>query len=431
MDFWTDFITPLQTLKLITIDRHQILKMVKIARAWYVGVIVNLFVISLRLLWLVWWTTLTMRMKRKKMRRRSNLQGSGPAWALKANCPLFGCGGRTLSPSHPPSFGRLIGPRPACATRQSHWGDGQRRAPTSLSPSWSLLLFFPKWKEMESFSFTGKKDRSVHSFSLSIFTSYFTNKPPPGDPEISFPSLVPLQTHRSSLSLHSLALPVLTSFWTTSYFLFCLNIFLLIHHPTHRPERLRWKSVPRRFPTLLCCYSNSSKEAVVLQQPHRNPHTSSFELSLPSFSNPNQWAPETEEARTQPASVRTVQRASQASRTSRHSYRKLDWLKPGVCATLPQNWSLLLGIEGSRQHGRNKTSRDKGGDKWQNVPRWILSSNEAWIQRSRTQTFKSHGVCLANAHTWHTLTLTHTHTHTQTRLTQDCVSQKSCISWLC
>lgn len=102
--------------------------------------------VSLRPLWLVWWTTLTMRMKRKKMRRKSNLQGSGPVWALKANCPLFGRGRWTRSPSHPPSSGRLIGPWPACATCQSHWGDGQRRAPTSLSPSWSLLLFSP-WVE--------------------------------------------------------------------------------------------------------------------------------------------------------------------------------------------------------------------------------------------------------------------------------------------
>lgn len=44
-----------------------------------------------------------------------------------------------------------------------------------------------------------------------------------------------------------------------------------------------------------------------------------FELS---FSNQNQWAPGTEGASTQPASIRTVEWASQASRTSHRSDRK-------------------------------------------------------------------------------------------------------------
>lgn len=105
---------------------------------------VNLFLVSppvyLRLLWWVWWIILTMRMKRKKMRRKSNLQESGPVLALKANCPLFGCDGWTQSSSHLPSSGCLIGPWPSCATCQSHWRDGQRRAPISPTPSWSLLF---------------------------------------------------------------------------------------------------------------------------------------------------------------------------------------------------------------------------------------------------------------------------------------------------
>lgn len=141
---------------------------------WYVEIFVNSFVVSLpvslRLPLLVWWTILTMRMRRRKM-RRSSLQGSGPVWALKANRPLFGRGGRTLSPSHPPS-GRLIGPWLASATCQSHWGDRQRWAPTSLSPSWSLLLFSPSVERDGELLFW--KEWSVCSFSLSILL-HFTN----------------------------------------------------------------------------------------------------------------------------------------------------------------------------------------------------------------------------------------------------------------
>ncbi len=90
-------------------------------------------------------------------------------WAL--NCPLFGRGGRTLSPSHPPSSGRLIGPWPSCATCQSHWGDRQRWAPTSLSP---LPIPAPL------FSLGGRrwraslmKECSVCSFSLSVLLLRF------------------------------------------------------------------------------------------------------------------------------------------------------------------------------------------------------------------------------------------------------------------
>ncbi len=54
----------------------------RLACACFVGIFVSLFVVSLpvplRLLWLVWWTTLMMRMKRKKMRRKNSLQESGP-----------------------------------------------------------------------------------------------------------------------------------------------------------------------------------------------------------------------------------------------------------------------------------------------------------------------------------------------------------------
>ena len=167
--------------------------------------------------------------------------------------------------------------------------------------------------------------------------------------------------------------------------------------------------MPRRFPTLHCCYSNSGKEAAVLPPPHRNPpHALSFELSLPSFSNPNRWALETEEARTQAASVRPVQEASQASRTSRYSYRKLDWQKQCVrrrCChrTIPSCW----GQEGSRQHWRNTTRRDRGGDKRQimyqdeNGPRGAgLRPSEAMVS------------------VWPRHTHTHTHTkHTTQRLT--------------
>ena len=168
-----------------------------------------------------------MRMtRRKKMRRKSSLRGSGPVWALKADCPLFGRGGRTQSPSHPPSFGRLIGPGPSCATRQSHWGDGKRWALTSLSPSLFLLLLPPQREEMESFSFTGNKDRSLCSFSPSIISLPFYQQPPLGDPEASF-----LPPAFSSVSPHSPVLLVHTSLWTPFF-------LLLIHHPTQWPEGL-------------------------------------------------------------------------------------------------------------------------------------------------------------------------------------------------
>lgn len=79
-----------------------------------------------------------------------------------------------------------------------------------------------------------------------------------------------------------------------------------------------------------------SAKLVLQQQQRKMWHYSNtgsffnFELSRLTLSNPNQWAPEMEEARTQPASVPTVQQASQASRASHHNYRKLDWLKPCV-----------------------------------------------------------------------------------------------------
>lgn len=261
------------------------------------------FIVSLRLLWSVWWTTLMMRMKRKKMRRKSSLRGSGPAWVLKAKCPLFGRGGTDIESL------------PSSLLWSSHWSSAclchlsvsLRRQTKDELPPHSVppdlcSSFLPQWKEMGSFSFTGKKDRSVCSFSPLIFTS----SPPKKLLSSSW------RTHWPFTNFHNTLL--LSLFWPPS------EQLSPPHPPSYLPTREAAveKMVPRRFPTLLCCYSNSSKEAAVLQ-PHRNPHMSLYELSLPSSSNPSQRAPEAEEARTQAASVWTVRRASQASRTSRHS----------------------------------------------------------------------------------------------------------------
>lgn len=153
--------------------------------------------------------------------------------------------------------------------------DKDELPPHSVPPD-LCSSFLPQWREMESFSFTGKKDRSVCSFSPLIFTSSSYPPPRPGDPKSSFlpPEELtdPLQTF------------ITLSCSPCSDLL--LNNFLPPHPPSCLPTRGAAVeiTVPRRFPTLLCCYSNSSKEAAVLQQPHRNPHMSLYELSLPSSS---------------------------------------------------------------------------------------------------------------------------------------------------
>lgn len=110
------------------------------------------------------------------MMKKSSLQGSGPVWALKADCPLFGRDGRTQSPSHPPSSGQLNGPWPACAICQSHRGDRKSRAPNSLCPFWSLRLF--------SFSLEGDAELEICSCSLLIFISSLYQQPPLGDSKL-------------------------------------------------------------------------------------------------------------------------------------------------------------------------------------------------------------------------------------------------------
>lgn len=101
--------------------------------------------------------------------------------------------------------------------------DKDELPPHSVPPD-LCSSFLPQWKEMESFSFTGKKDRSVCSFSPLIFTS---------------------SPSKSSFLPPEELIDLLQTFITLS----CspcsdllLNNFLpVIHHPTYRPERLQWK----------------------------------------------------------------------------------------------------------------------------------------------------------------------------------------------
>lgn len=124
--------------------------------------------VSYRLLSLVWWTTLTTRTKRKKMRRRTSHHENDLVWALKTSFPLlFGHSGQMSSPSRPPSSGRLIGPRPAGATFQSHREDRRRRAPAFFSPELSFAV-----SESGDGEFLWK-DASVCSWRLVIFLKHF------------------------------------------------------------------------------------------------------------------------------------------------------------------------------------------------------------------------------------------------------------------
>lgn len=278
-----------------------------------------------------------MRTRRKKM-KKSSLRGSGPAWALKADCPLFDRGGRTLSPSHPPSSGRLIGPWPARATCQSHWGDGQRWAPTSLSPSWSLLLFSPSVEGDGELLFC--KERRI---SLFLQPADFTS------------SILPTASSRRSQKLFFSHWPFANS-----------SLLSLIAPSCSPPEQLSPRhspsfvptgesavdiTVPRRFPTLLCCYSNSSKEAAVLKQPRRNPHVLIW--TLPSIHVEPE--PMSSRDKRKPEHIQPVYELfSRPVRLAGLAVIVIEkaWLAEVVCAALPQNCSLLSGRERSRQHRR-------------------------------------------------------------------------------
>lgn len=312
---------------------------------------------STRRLWSVWWTTLTTRTRKKTRRRKSNLRGSGPAWALKANCPPFGCSGSgDLSPSHPPSSGRLIGPWPASATCLS-----QRRAERSshLPRPWMEGVFLEI------------KDQSVCSFSLFLplfITASCGRSPNP----FFFFLFSSWEGNSDSLQAHC------SSFVTLS----CSPSSDLLRTDQ---RGFGGRNVATAVPSSVAVATGARKLRY-----YRNPRVSSFGLSLPSISKPNQWAAKDEETGPQPASVPAVHRASQASRTSRRSDRKLDWLKQ---RSLPRHRTVgfCRGSRGCRQP--MKCWKTRGGVT--NVPGW----NKNFQRRSRTQTYESHGANMAVAHT--------------------------------
>lgn len=218
---------------------------------------------------------------------------AAPSELLKANCPLFGRGGRTPSPSHPPSSGRLIGPWPACATRQSHWGDGQRRAPTSLSPSWSLLLSPSAGGEGELLFYWKERQITLCSQPCRFLPLPCNHTLLQEIQKVS--SLPPDVCERFPFFL-LLHLPVLTSFWT-SFFNFCsswtkLSSSSSILRTDHRGcggNRCQGGSqlcsvAIATAARKLRYYSNPTG---TLTRPHLNSPFS-------SSSNPNQWAPERE-----------------------------------------------------------------------------------------------------------------------------------------
>lgn len=137
---------------------------------------------------------------------------------------------------------------------------------------------------MDSLSFTGNRESSLFLQPVNL-TSSFYQQPRPGGPQNTFlpPNL--FQIHPCSPSSR----------------LFLNYLFL---SPSHPPSYLPIREAAgegQGISQLCCCYSNRSKESAVLQQTQRNPNASFFELSLPFLSNPNWWALQTEEARTQPA----------------------------------------------------------------------------------------------------------------------------------
>lgn len=128
----------------------------------------------LRLLWLVWWTTLTMKMKRKMMRKKTSLQGSGLVWAPKANCPLWSWWTDIESLWNPLLW--LSHWLPACATCLTEEMDKDELPPLSVPSDCcsSFSLGKRRWRvAFVLFCFCFFKERRIN-LCLSLFTSSFS-----------------------------------------------------------------------------------------------------------------------------------------------------------------------------------------------------------------------------------------------------------------
>lgn len=200
--------------------------------------------------------------RRRRWRGRAVSQEAAPPELIRLT-PLCLVAMDGHSPSYPPSSGRLSGSRPACAICSSQGGD-RKQSSTQLTLPLLIpaLRFFHGWREMERFSFG-------HLFPQHLFL--LSPLPSPGDSTLC---CLPFEEEHLVPFVKSLLLSfdktppfsLLTSFWTTlssSSTLLCTDQRICSEGGV--------QAVPRWFPSLSCCYSNGSKEAAVLQQPHRKP----------------------------------------------------------------------------------------------------------------------------------------------------------------